>query len=83
MALDNPQVNYFSLDIEGAEHAVLQTVPWDNVNINLLSVEMNHAGEIFEGTKADIHTLLATNGYDFIKTATIDDIFLKKTLMLP
>ena len=29
LALGNPTVNYFSLDIEGAEYPVLQTIPWD------------------------------------------------------
>ena len=31
MALGNPRVDYFSLDIEGAEFPVLKTVPWDKV----------------------------------------------------
>ena len=30
-ALGNPTVNLFSLDIEGAEFAVLKTIPWDKV----------------------------------------------------
>jgi hypothetical protein len=29
MALGNPTVDLFSLDIEGAEYPVLQTIPWD------------------------------------------------------
>ena len=30
-ALNNPTVDYMSLDIEGAELPVLKTVPWDKV----------------------------------------------------
>ena len=76
-ALDNPHVDYFSLDIESAEFAVLSTVPWREVDIKLITVEMAHTGQIFPGTKEDIHTLLKDNGYDFVKTAGIDDIFLQ------
>ena len=36
MALDNPAVDYMSLDIEGAELPVLKTVPWDKVSLCLL-----------------------------------------------
>ena len=31
LAMGNPTVHYFSLDIEGAEFPVLQTIPWDKV----------------------------------------------------
>ena len=33
LALDNPTVDYMSLDIEGAELSVLKTVPWESVDI--------------------------------------------------
>ena len=77
-ALDNPHVDYFSLDIEGAEYVVLKTVPWNKVKIKLITVEMAHAGLIFPGGRDDIHLLLKENGYDFIKKTGIDDIFLRK-----
>ena len=32
LALDNPTVHYLSLDIEGVEMDVLETVPWDKVD---------------------------------------------------
>jgi hypothetical protein len=35
LALGNPTVNYFSLDIEGAEFPVLKTIPWDKVDIQV------------------------------------------------
>ena len=34
-ALDFPTVDFFSLDVEGAELGILQTIPWDQVNIVL------------------------------------------------
>ena len=36
LAMDNPKVNYFSLDIEGAELQVLRSVPWHLVDIEVL-----------------------------------------------
>jgi hypothetical protein len=33
MALGNPTVDYFSLDIEGAELVVLKAIPWEQVNM--------------------------------------------------
>ena len=50
LALGNPIVDYFSLDVEGSEFPILKSLDWDNVNISVISVEMNHAGDIFEGT---------------------------------
>jgi hypothetical protein len=81
VASGNPQIDYFSLDIEGAEMVVLETVPWDKVNMTLLSIEMNHAGDIFPVTKEDIHKFLASKGYQFKGTATIDDFFLREDLL--
>lgn len=34
-ALNRTQVDYFSLDIEGDELAVLKTIPWDRVDIKV------------------------------------------------
>ena len=56
-------VNYLSLDIEGAELQVLQTLPWDKVDIEVITVETAHAGEIFPGTIQDIRQYLEEVGY--------------------
>ena len=37
MSVGNPIVDFFSLDIEGAEHLVLKTIPWDKVNIKVVT----------------------------------------------
>ena len=47
MALGNPKVDYFSLDIEGAEFPVLKTIPFDKVDIRLIDIEFNHIGKVF------------------------------------
>ena len=33
-------MDLFSLDIEGAEEAVLNTIPWDKVDIEILLIEV-------------------------------------------
>ena len=69
LAMGNPTVHYFSLDIEGAEFLVLQTIPWDKVrfleechnsiychqvDIRVLTVETHLAGHVFPGERSDI-----------------------------
>ena len=80
MALNNPHIDYFSLDIEGAEAAILKTVPWNQVNVTLFSVEINHAGKIFPGSRLDIQEFMKSQGYHFEQTIKIDDIFYKKEI---
>ena len=77
MALDNPQVDYFSLDIEGAEYKVLETVPWSKVDISLVGVEVQHAGKVFDGHETDISQLLIGHGYEFRQKAGHDSFFAK------
>ena len=48
---------------------------------SVISIEMPHAGEIFEGTEQDIRDFMDSKGYAFVDTIKIDDIFLKKELM--
>ena len=35
LALNRTTIDYFSLDVEGVELEVLQTIPWDKVNIKV------------------------------------------------
>ena len=35
LALGNPRVDLLSLDIEGAEYLVLETLPWEKVSFGL------------------------------------------------
>ena len=39
VAVGRTSVDYFSLDVEGFELKVLQTIPWDKVDIKVLTVE--------------------------------------------
>lgn len=35
LAVGNPVVDYFSLDVEGAELPILKSIPWEKVNIKV------------------------------------------------
>ena len=57
---------------------VLKPIEYDKVDIGTISVEIKHAGKIFDGTREDIKELLGNNGYAFVTSVHIDDIFTKK-----
>ena len=42
---------------------MLKSVPWNEVNIQLLGIEMAHAGEVFDGSKEEITRFLHKNRY--------------------
>ncbi|XP_023348961.1 uncharacterized protein LOC111717714 [Eurytemora carolleeae] len=78
LALGNPSVHYFSLDIEGAELKVLKAIPWHLVDIWMVGIETNHIGE-FDNTetRGDVLTYMVSQGYKHIGTIGIDDMFIK------
>ncbi|TRY76846.1 hypothetical protein TCAL_06874 [Tigriopus californicus] len=70
-ALKVPQVDYFSLDVEGNELDVLKTIPWDEVNILALSVEFTHIGESHTtGTKSELQSFMESKGYRIVSKVT-------------
>lgn len=61
LSMGNPTVDYFSLDVEGAELPILKTIPWDKVNIKILSIEVNHS----DGNKID--DFMKSKGYRLVQ----------------
>ena len=76
-ALNLPTVDYFSLDIEGAEYQVLKTIPLESLNIKLLGIETAHAGNIFDGSERDISKFLLKYGYEHVGTTKLDKFYKK------
>ena len=70
-----------SLDIEGADMQVLKTIPFDKVDINVLMIEVEHLGEIFEGDNDTLRQFLHEKGYVFYRRLNIDDIYIKRSFM--
>ena len=54
-------VNYLSLDIEGAELSVLKTIPWDKVDIEVMTVETQELG-VQDGREKEIRLYLSQQG---------------------
>jgi len=92
LALNNPSVHYFSLDVEGAENKILKTIDWSLVDIWMLDMEIAHdpVGRI------EMRKLLEANNYQYIGTAfehhmtispwpepsrAVDDFYMRKDKM--
>ncbi|KAL7640214.1 UNVERIFIED_CONTAM: hypothetical protein RMT77_009628 [Armadillidium vulgare] len=59
LALNRTTIDYFSLDVEGHELEVLQTIPWNKVNIITLSVEFCHG----KSGKNGLKSFMESKGY--------------------
>ncbi|CAL4124962.1 unnamed protein product [Meganyctiphanes norvegica] len=59
LAMNITTVDYFSLDVEGLELEVLETIPWDHVKIRTLSVEFQHG----KGGKYSLVNYMLQKGY--------------------
>merc|ERR1719410_3260586 len=81
LALDNPTINLFSLDIEGLEYQVLRTIPWSLVDIEVLLIELIHAGRVVPGTREEIHDYLHQQDYVYLATIGADDVFVRRDLL--
>merc|ERR1712115_507810 len=56
------------------------TLPWDRLDIEVISLESNHVGEVFPGTQREVREYLEDKGYILATTVEIDDIFVRKDL---
>lgn len=72
LAIGNPRVDFMSLDIEGSELAVLRTIPFDKVHIELFLIETQHSNE------TAITELMTKNGYEMQPMPPFDHIYFKK-----
>ena len=53
-------------------------MPWNLVDINVLGIETEHAGKVFEGSEADIISYLDAVGYNKTHRVGHDMFFIKK-----
>jgi len=72
LALGNPTVDYFSLDVEGAEQGILETIPWDKVDIRVVQVELAHSDQ------QAVRRVMEGAGYTAALTLKVDMVFVKK-----
>ena len=77
LALGNPTIDYFSLDIEGAEFLVLKSIDFQVVDIRVISVEVTKIDNIFDGKLTQLKYLMKRNGYELYKEVGEDYIYIK------
>jgi len=67
-AVRSPKVNLFILDIEGYELAVLRAIDWSKVDIEVLTVEVEHAGVFMKDSSPTIiEEFMKDKGYKRFK----------------
>ncbi|KAH3753568.1 hypothetical protein DPMN_188208 [Dreissena polymorpha] len=66
------KVDYFSLDVEGAELYILESIDWNQIDIDVFTIETDqHRGKIM--------SFMKDHGYKWLTHLTGDDIFSKHT----
>jgi FkbM family methyltransferase len=70
-ALNIYHIDYFSLDVEGAEMFILESIDWNRPAVDLLTIE-THVN------RDTILTLMTTHGYKWIAKLYEDDVFMKE-----
>ena len=69
---------------------VLQTIPWDLVDIEVVSVETHLAGRVMEGSRAEIISFMESRGYThrrhntgsgYRNTELKDDLFVRTDIL--
>ena len=68
--LGQTHIDYFSLDVEGAEKIILHSIDWKHLDIDVFTIETDQH-------RQDILTFMKTHGYKWIQTILGDDDFRK------
>ena len=63
-------IDYSSLEVEGAEMIILQSIDWKHLDIYVFTIETDQH-------RQDILTLLKTHRYKWIQIISGDDLFWK------
>ena len=63
-------IDYFSLDVEGAEMIILKSIDWKHLDIDVFTIETDQH-------RQGILTFMKTQGYKCIQTISGDDVFWK------
>ena len=75
-------INFWSLDVEGSELAILKTVNWDEVQIDIILAEaINRLAEKPQMSR-EVRDFMKERGYMLMKSVTVtnSDIFVHKSV---
>ena len=78
-AVGKLNIDYFSLDVEGAEYGILRSLlePKTNCKFSVATVEhTNLSKHAFGDSELEMKYLLKQNGYTFYKRLGHDDIYI-------
>ena len=56
---------------------VLQSIPWDKVDIQVLVIEVHYVGKIFDNGDETVESFLSKQGYKLLQKLGINQIFVK------
>ena len=56
--------SFSSLDVEGAEFQILKTIPFNDVDIKVINIEVERIGAIFPDTYEQIEKYMESMGYE-------------------
>ena len=76
-------INFWSLDVEGSELAILKTVNWDEVQIDIILAETIGPNLAEKPQMArEVRDFMKERGYTLIKSVTVtnSDIFVHKSV---
>ena len=62
-------LDYFSLDVEGAELAILKTIPFDKYRIEFFSIEYKHS----QGGSKALTAFMTSQNYELVKKIDVVD----------
>jgi len=71
-------IDYWSLDTEGSELAILKSFPFDEYTVRVLTVEHNHYS-----VRNDIRRFLEGRGYRWVCELAVDDAYVKDVAVGP
>lgn len=74
LAMNRTNIDYLSLESGGTELQVLETIPFDKVNIEIIDVHL-HTNE---NEKESIKKFLATKNYTFLQNYNSSYVFITK-----
>lgn len=72
--VQNKVIDYLSIDTEGNELKILETIDFEKFDISVMSIEINSNGR-------SIHELLIEKGYNSFLYLGCDEIFVKNTMI--
>ena len=70
--MKKPKIDFFSLDVEGAELSILRNLPFEQIDIKLMLVEVSN------GDEETITDLMRKKGYTIYKQTTLDVLYVKQ-----